>query len=119
MQRNVRWTFNPPKASHHGGVWERCIRTVRKVLNALTKDQELDDEILTTLMCEVEANVNNRPITKVSDDPKDLQALTSSTISRRPLLEAMDKRISSVFAATAKMVQGPKKLLCRGYCARD
>ena len=119
VQRNVRWTFNPPKASHHGGVWERCIRTVRKVLNALTKDQELDDERLTTLMCEVEANVNNRPITKVSDDPKDLQAFTSSTISRRPLLEAMDERISSVFAATAKMVQGPKKLLCRGYCARD
>ena len=76
VQRNVRWTFNPPKASHHGGAWERCIRTVRKVLNALTNEQVLDDERLTTLMCEVEAIVNNRPITKVSDDPKDLEALT-------------------------------------------
>ena len=28
----------------YGGVWERCIRTVRKVLRALTKEQVLDDE---------------------------------------------------------------------------
>ena len=76
MQRNVKWIFNTPKASHHGGVWERCIRTVRKVLNAITKEQVLDDERLYTPMCEVEAIVNSRPITKVLDDPKDLEALT-------------------------------------------
>ena len=29
LQQNVKWTFNPPGGSHHGGVWERCIRTVR------------------------------------------------------------------------------------------
>jgi hypothetical protein len=75
-QRNVKWTFNPPKASHHGGVWEHCIRTVRKVLNAIMTEQVLDDERLYTLMCEGEAIVNGRPITKVSDDPKDLEALT-------------------------------------------
>jgi hypothetical protein len=40
------------------------------------KEQVLDDERLTTLMCEVEGIVNNRPIMKVSDDPKDLKALT-------------------------------------------
>ena len=76
LQRNIKWTFNPPAGSHHGGAWERCIRTVRKVLRALTKEQVLDDEGLTTLMCEVEAIVNGRPITKVSDDPRDLEPLT-------------------------------------------
>ena len=34
QQRNVKWTFNPPTGSHHGGVWERCFRTVCKVLRA-------------------------------------------------------------------------------------
>ena len=40
------------------------------------KEQTLDDEGLTTLMCEVEATVNGRPITKSSDDPSDAEALT-------------------------------------------
>ena len=78
LQHDIKWIFNPPTASHHGGVWERCIRTVRKVMKALLKEQILDDESLNTLMCKVESIVNGRPITKVSDDPKDLNALTSN-----------------------------------------
>ena len=76
LQRNIKWLFNPPSVSHFGGVWERCIRTVRKILVALMKEQPLDDEGLTTLMCEVESIVNGRPITKSSDDPSDSEALT-------------------------------------------
>ena len=75
LQHNVKWMFNPPAASHLG-VWERCIRTVRKFVKALLRQQVLDDESLNKLMCEVESIVNGRPITKVSDDPRDLNALT-------------------------------------------
>ena len=63
LQESTKRTFNPPAGSHHGGVWERCIRTARKVLAALLKEQTLDDEGLLTLMCEVEVIVNGRPIT--------------------------------------------------------
>jgi hypothetical protein len=76
LQREIKWTFNPPTGSHHGGVWERCIRTVRKILRALVKQQTLNDEALATLMCEVEAIVNSRPLTAVSSDPKDMEPLT-------------------------------------------
>ncbi|KAK2557870.1 hypothetical protein P5673_019847 [Acropora cervicornis] len=75
LQRNVQWIFNPPAGSHYGGTWERCIRTVRKVLNALVREQVLDDEGLATLMCEVESIANSRPLTKVSDDARDLEPL--------------------------------------------
>ena len=76
QQHHVDWAFNTPVASHQGGVWERQIRTIRKVLEGLLKTQRLDDESLRTLMCEVEATINGRPITRVSDDPDDLEALT-------------------------------------------
>ena len=33
LKSNVQWIFNPPGGSHHGGIWERYIPTVRKVLN--------------------------------------------------------------------------------------
>ena len=76
VQQNIDWLFNPPSGSHHGGVWERCIRTARKLLVALLKQPTVDDECLATVMCEVESIMNSRPLTKVSDDPMDLEALT-------------------------------------------
>ena len=76
LQRNVEWIFNPLAGSHHGGAWERCIRTVQKVLNALVREQLLDDESLSTLICEVESIVNGRPWSKVSDDSHNLKPLT-------------------------------------------
>ena len=54
---NRRWAFNAPAASHHGGVCEWCICIVPTVLRGLIKEQILDDEGLSTLMCEVEAIV--------------------------------------------------------------
>lgn len=65
----------PPAGFHHGGVWERCIRTVRKVMTILRK-QPLDDESLNIFMCETESIVNGRPITKLSDDPGNCEPLT-------------------------------------------
>ncbi|XP_073237647.1 uncharacterized protein [Porites lutea] len=76
LQKGIKWVFNPPAASHHGGVWERLIRSTRKILEALTKEQVLDDECLQTLLCEAESIINGRPLTKVSDDPNDLEPLT-------------------------------------------
>lgn len=76
LQKGIRWIFNLPAGSHHGGVWERLIRSVRKVLNSVLRTQNLDEECLYTVFCEVEAIINSRPITKASTDPNDLEALT-------------------------------------------
>lgn len=76
VQHEVEWHFNPPHASHMGGLWERMIRTIRRVMSAVLKDCRLNDEVLVTLLCEVEAIVNSRPLTKVSDDVKDMATLT-------------------------------------------
>ncbi|XP_046558819.1 uncharacterized protein LOC124267876 [Haliotis rubra] len=76
-RKDIQWEFNPPTASHMGGVWERQIRTVRKVLNGLLcREKGLSDECLHTLFCEVEAIINSRPLTDVSDNVRDAEALT-------------------------------------------
>jgi hypothetical protein len=60
-----------------GGVWERMIRSVKNVLKAtMRRASRLTDEPLVTIFCEVEAIVNSRPLTAVSDDVNDLEALT-------------------------------------------
>ena len=75
-RRDVQWHFNPPYASHRGGAWERMIRSVRRILRALLGTQIVNDETLLTIMTEVEKILNDRPLTKLSEDPKDLEPLT-------------------------------------------
>jgi len=87
-KNETEWVFSTPTASHHGGVWERMIKSVKIVLYFITKEQVLTDEALHTLLCEAEAIVNSRPITSVSDDPKDDGPLTPNhLLMMRPGLE--------------------------------
>lgn len=72
----IRWHFNTPTASHQGGIWERMIRSIRRILDNLISRTLLTDETLCTLFCEVEKILNDRPITRVSSDSSDLEALT-------------------------------------------
>ena len=34
-QRGIEWKFNPLAARHQGGVWERLIRSIRRILHSL------------------------------------------------------------------------------------
>jgi len=78
----MQWHFNPPGASHFGGAWERMIGSVRKVLSGLLCEHgsRLSDDEFFTLLCEVEAILNSRPLTTVSGDPSDVEPLTPAHI---------------------------------------
>ena len=75
-QQGCDWIFTPPTASHRGGVWERMIRSVRRILRSILGSQLVTDEVLSTVMAEVEKILNGRPLTKLTDDPNDQSALT-------------------------------------------
>ena len=109
IQKGVIWHFNPPCASHMGGLWERMIRTVRKVLVGLIGlDARLTDESLDTLLCEVEQMVNSRPITKVSDDANDPHALTPNhllLLREHPSFPPGEFRASDVYKRRWRCVQ--------------
>ena len=66
QQKEIDWHFNTPTASHFGGVWERLIRSVRKVLGSIAGQAVFTDESLSTLLVEVENVLNSRPLTPVS-----------------------------------------------------
>ena len=61
-----------------GGAWERMFRTVRKVLLGVCVDQRLSDESSETLLRDIEAIINGRPLTKLSDDPDDPAPFTTN-----------------------------------------
>ena len=76
VKKQIHWKFNPPSAPHHGGVWERIVRSFKHVFYAILGNRRLTDEILTTTFCLVEQSLNSRPLVPVSSDATDLDALT-------------------------------------------
>ena len=81
-KQGIEWVFNPPGASHMGGVWERQIRSVRKIMLSVVGKQTIDDERLRALFCEAAATLNRRPLTTVPNSCQDLEALTPDHLLR-------------------------------------
>ncbi|XP_018397720.1 PREDICTED: uncharacterized protein LOC108775764 [Cyphomyrmex costatus] len=72
----VAWRFNPPSAPHFGGKWEAGVKSVKFHLRRVIGETLLTYEELTTLLAQIEAILNSRPLTTLSDDPSDVSALT-------------------------------------------
>lgn len=131
---NTRWMFNPPAAPHMGGVWERMVRSVKSALASMPQSRVPNDETLHAVLSEAQAIVNSRPLTFVSLDSADDEALTpnhfllgsssgvvqtpktieidsaainklgQSSSTDQPLLEKVVKRIHTGDFKTNKMV---------------
>lgn len=75
-KRTISWRFIPPGAPFMGGAWERMVRSVKTALTATLHERYPTEEVLSTLLAEVEFTVNSRPLTHVSVDAEDMEALT-------------------------------------------
>ncbi|XP_058816341.1 uncharacterized protein LOC131679625 [Topomyia yanbarensis] len=78
----TKWTFNPPASPHMGGVWERLVRTVKEALVAFDDGRRLTDEVLQTAIVEAEDMINSRPLTYVSQESLEAEALTPNHFLR-------------------------------------
>lgn len=106
------WHFIPPHAPNFGGLWEAGIRSTKTHLKKVIGDVTLTYEELSTLLAQIEACLNSRPINVLSDDPNDPLPLTPGHfLIGEPLLTLADeshtcKNISNLdrWRLTQKMV---------------
>ncbi|XP_058449236.1 uncharacterized protein LOC131429202 [Malaya genurostris] len=72
----LQWHFNPPSAPHFGGLWEAAVRSAKYHLLRVLGGNPVSVEDFTTLLTQVEACLNSRPLIAITDDPEDLEPLT-------------------------------------------
>ncbi|XP_008178496.1 uncharacterized protein LOC103307865 [Acyrthosiphon pisum] len=92
-----RWHFNPPAAPHFRGLWEAAVRSMKHHLKQVIGSQVLTFEEMSTITHRIEAILNSRPITPLSSDPNDLQALTPGHfLIGAPLVALPDSDVTQI-----------------------
>ena len=74
--QGVTWQFIPKRAPWHGGFWERLVAVTKQALKKTLGRSFVTLPILETIVVEVEATINDRPLTYVSSDVADVEPLT-------------------------------------------
>lgn len=74
----TQWNFITPSAPHQGGLWEAAVKRMKLHLKKIMGAEKYSYEALSTLLADIEACLNSRPICAMSDDPNDMIALTPS-----------------------------------------
>lgn len=70
------WHFIPPASPHFGGLWEAGIKSIKYHLKRVVGDSTLTFEELSTVLYQIEACLNSRPLWPTTSDPTDDSALT-------------------------------------------
>ena len=74
--QHIQWKFIPSHAPHFGGLWEAAVRSMKVHLSRIVSDVNLTFEELTTVLAQVEACLNSRPLVALPADDDGVDALT-------------------------------------------
>ena len=84
VEDRIEWQFIPPAAPHFGGLWEAGVRSVKTHLKRILQGKTPTYEKLTTLLAQIEAVLNSRPLAPLHNNMDDLDVLTPGHVSRYP-----------------------------------
>lgn len=97
QKANIEWHFIPPGAPNFGGLWEAAVKSMKTHLKKVIGDSTLTYEELTTLLYQIEASLNSRPLCPLSNDPNDISSLTPGHfLVGRPLLSLPEGNVMDI-----------------------
>lgn len=79
-EQSISFRFNPPLAPHFGGIWEREIKSVEPSLQVVLKDRVLPEEVLLTVLIEVQGILNFKPLGYATSDIVDPDPITPNLL---------------------------------------
>ncbi|XP_075163827.1 uncharacterized protein LOC142236490 [Haematobia irritans] len=100
MSQGLEWSFIPPNAPHMGGLWEAGVKSFKTHFKKVAQNYKYTYEEFTTLLTRIEAVLNSRPLSPITDDPLELNALTPGHFIRGAPLVAVPEVASDTLSLT-------------------
>lgn len=93
----IHWEFIPPYSPHIGGLWEAGVKSFKHHLKRVLDNKHLLFEEFVTILTQIEAILNSRPLCPMSSDPNDLNPLTPAHfLIGRPLVAVPDADLQDI-----------------------
>ncbi|XP_055527010.1 uncharacterized protein LOC129719642 [Wyeomyia smithii] len=86
VKDDIDFRFIPPRSPNFGGLWEAQVKSFKNHFRKTIGLRTLNIDEMQTALAQIEAVLNSRPLTPVSSDPNDFEALTPGHfLVHRPL----------------------------------
>ena len=88
--QGIQWDFIPERTPHFGGLWEAAVKSLKTHLFRVVGNTKLTFEGVTTVITQIEACLNSRPLGIVtSNDDDEIEVLTPRHFLIGRLMEAL------------------------------
>lgn len=94
LSHGFQWSFIPANAPHMGGLWEAGVKSFKSIFRKVAQTQKYTFEQFTTLLTRIEAVLNSRPLSPMTENPQELTALTPGHFLRGAPLVALPEKSS-------------------------
>ena len=101
----MNWVMIPPRAPNFGGLWEAGIKSAKHHLRRVMGNTTLTMEEFSTLLTQIEAILNSRPISPMSSDPNDDASLSPGHFLIGSQLAALPERSYSRKGISPKKIR--------------
>lgn len=100
--QGIQWKFSLPTGPHHGSVWENGVKACKHHLKPIVGESKLTFEEMATVLCQIEACLNSRPLYTAldSNDDDGIASLTPGHFLTGRPLEALPHQVSTAPIST-------------------
>ena len=114
-RRKIRWDWvlNTPHSPWRGGTWERLIGTAKSTLRKVLGAKTVDQDTFQTVLAEVEAIMNDRPLCAVRQDVTSYDPVTPAQLTQGRDLSCLPPHQNKKDGEEADPAQNGRKTISR------